>query len=59
MRKFTYDPKTDTAYLSLSNVDAEDTILRRCALDLDDKGNIIGIEIFNASDPFVIINGIP
>jgi uncharacterized protein YuzE len=59
MRKFTYDPKTDTAYLSLSSVDAEDTIIRRCALDLDDKGNIIGIEIFNASDAFVIINGIP
>ncbi len=59
MRKFTYDTDTDTAYLPLSDVDAAYTIIRRCALDLDDKGNIIGIEIFNASDAFVIINGIP
>ncbi len=49
--KATYDPKTDTLSLELKSgpVAKSDEVKPGTILDYDDAGNLIGIEILNAS----------
>lgn len=50
--KLNYYPETDSLYIDLSHKDSADSIeiSDGVAVDYDDKGNIVGIDIDNASN---------
>ena len=59
MNKFTYDPASDMAYISLAEyVRVEYSIERTCLIDVDEGGYIVGIEIFNFANPQSIVEGV-
>ncbi len=49
--KLKYYPETDSLYIDLSDKTSVDTkeIVEGVLIDIDDKGNIVGIDIDNAS----------
>jgi uncharacterized protein YuzE len=50
--RISYDEKTDSLYLRLKETPyyESDEVKESVLLDYDDKGNVIGIEILNASE---------
>jgi len=49
--KLHYYPETDSLYIELSNAPGAETreIVEGLIVDLDDKGNVVGFDIDNAS----------
>ena len=50
--RISYDEKTDSLYVRLKEIPycESDEVKEGVLLDYDDKGNVIGIEILNASE---------
>ena len=50
--RISYDERTDSLYLRLKDTPyyESDEVKESVLLDYDDKGNVIGIEILNASE---------
>jgi len=50
--RISYDEKTDSLYVRLTETPyyESDEVKESVLLDYDDKGNVIGIEILNASE---------
>lgn len=49
--QFNYYPETDSLYINLSNVESVDSqeVAKNIVLDFDEKGNLVGIDIDQAS----------
>lgn len=57
--KFSYHPDVDTAYISFGEyVRSNLTLERKCLIDVDDQGYIVGIEFLDFADPTEIIAGV-
>ena len=58
MRKFKYDETYDIAYYKFTNEKIYETIdySENIAVDIDDNGNMVGIEVQNHSESFDELN---
>ena len=56
--RYQYDAKDDVLYIQNSRIDVEESVesAEDIVLDLDKKGNVIGIEVFYASEFFNLFN---